>query len=133
MPHPRTRRKSLRALAKLPDEALATHALAIVGKLKDSNEGVRQAAMKALAKLPAEAFAADAPAIVGRLEDSNSGVRHAAVKTPAKLPDDAFADHAEAIVGMLEGEQESQFSATDDYKLDVKLLLTEALRRRRGA
>lgn len=130
---------------------MATHALAIVGKLKDSNEGVRQAAMKALAKLPAEAFAADAPAIVGRLElpaeafaanapaivgmleDSNSGVRHAAVKTPAKLPDDAFADHAEAIVGMLEGEQESQFSATDDYKLDVKLLLTEALRRRRGA
>ena len=112
---------------------MATHALAIVGKLKDSNEGVRQAAMKALAKLPAEAFAANAPAIVGMLEDSNSGVRHAAVKTPAKLPDDAFADHAEAIVGMLEGEQESQFSATDDYKLDVKLLLTEALRRRRGA
>lgn len=87
---------------------MATHALAIVGKLKDSNEGVRQAAMKALAKLPAEAFAADAPAIVGRLE----------------LPAEAFAANAPAIVGMLEGEQESQFS--DDYKLDVKLLLTEA-------
>ena len=102
-------------------------------KLNDSDQHVRRAAVEALAKLPAEALAAHAPAIVGMLEDSNSGVRHAAVKTPAKLPDDAFADHAEAIVGMLEGEQESQFSATDDYKLDVKLLLTEALRRRRGA
>ena len=82
------RKAAVQALAKLPAEALAAHAPAIVGQLEHSSSDVRSTAVQALAKLPADAFAAHAPAIVGKLKDSDENVRQAALAT---LPAEALA------------------------------------------
>ena len=79
------REAAVEALAKLPAEALAAHAAAIVGKLGDSDANVRKAAVKTLATLSTEALKPHASGIVGKLEqlsgqESQEAVRLLAAK-----------------------------------------------------
>ena len=89
-------------LGKLEPAVLATHAPAIVAKLEDSVDGVREVAVETLGKLKPAVLATHAPAIVAKLEDSERSVRRVAVETLGKLEPAVLATHAPAIVAKLE-------------------------------
>ena len=109
----------MKTLAKLDPTSLAQHVEAVVARLEDSEDLVREVALQTLRKLKPATLAQHAEAFVARLEDSyrspdpacpastmptcaRHGVRVAALETLGKLEPASFAQHAHAVVRRLE-------------------------------
>ena len=97
------RQSVVKALSKLPAEALTALAPAIAQRLEHKDSGVRQSAAEVLGRLPAEAKSLYEGAInVQRLEDMHEIVRRSAVVVLCKLPAEALTALAPAIMQRLE-------------------------------
>ena len=84
---------------------MAKHATALVPRLKDPNEDVRQAVAHALERLEPAELAKYAPALIAKLRDINGEVSKAMVPVVVRLEPAVLAKHAAALLELLEHNQ----------------------------
>ena len=93
---------ALQLIAKLEPTALARYTNAVVAKLYDSSEEVREQALCTLENVDPATFWAFADAVVARLEDEHDDVRFAALRTLHLRLDPAdIAQYADALLARL--------------------------------
>ena len=99
---PATRLAALMVLRKLEPTMLAQHADAVVARLDDRDEGVREEAFRTLRHLEPEALAQHAHAVLAKLDDPDQCVRHGALLTLNGLEPATLAQYAYPVVARLE-------------------------------
>ena len=93
---------ALQLIAKLEPTALARYTNAVVARLYDSSEVVREQALDTLAQVDPATFWAFADAVVARLEDERDDVRFAALRTlHLRLEPADMAQYADALLARL--------------------------------
>ena len=96
-----TRVAALKTLSKLVPSALANYANAVIGRLSDEADSVREAAVMVLGTLMPTALTAHADAIIQLLGSPDEGTRESALRALGKLEATALEAHAETIVALL--------------------------------
>lgn len=91
------RTSAIKALNKLPPEALSRHAGALITKLDDPEDPVRFATIALIRKLPPAALSTHGEAIAQRLEARDKGTRDAALAVWALLEPGAQRQHSHAV------------------------------------
>ena len=91
----------MKSLYELEPAALALYAGAVLARLDDPDETVRNVALVVLDRLKPATLAQYANAIAARLEDSDRDHRELACVVLAKLAPASYAQHASAVIARL--------------------------------